>query len=509
MIFTPATTINYAAPYRPYKTSSPASLNRPPLCTAADPTPSSALFAPIVLTSAPESKLNAMLLRRPFRTGPPTRRLVRPPDDYITAAEYEQHLKSHPSRVRLSCGAIYSGSLYFTKILPTSFAQLPPLLTHGASNSSQRIVISGSKRHRIEDGAKARSNVATKQLRSRIAAPDESPASESTRHPPKTASSRCLHRSPLSPRIGLFTPIRLLLLTNLHVHQSEFNRTSSKFLRLSSKNSKQLLKAEVITWRGILKKIMLGDDVDLNVSYHDGVLYAEEQGPLSTRVASNYDLSQMYDNFFSGTLRKSAQQEFKHPGSVKKGIKKLNATRTQRRVRQIRYKQAKILGYRKPVIRAIKCLEAHSDDEIIHKKPQERVLNAPPAPASEMSKILPRDVPIDYFDPPFFNTKVTVREGACYMSTGVACPLSNSVKPTDNWLRLPAKEFMPKYGEDVLPSQAQMDALSDSDPDDELDDDSEIGSDLEDTEDQEMDQNTGTGHDTGGDNAEGDSPMQG
>ncbi|KAJ7487227.1 hypothetical protein B0H11DRAFT_1114157 [Mycena galericulata] len=48
---------------------------------------------------------------------------------------------------------------------------------------------------------------------------------------------------------------------------------------LQSKNSKQLLKAEVITWRGILKKIMLGDKVDLNVSYHNGVLYVEEQGP--------------------------------------------------------------------------------------------------------------------------------------------------------------------------------------------------------------------------------------
>ncbi|KAJ7880632.1 hypothetical protein B0H13DRAFT_2278711 [Mycena leptocephala] len=45
---------------------------------------------------------------------------------------------------------------------------------------------------------------------------------------------------------------------------------------LQSENSKQLLKAEVITWRGILKKIMLGDKVDLNVSYHNGVLYKFE-----------------------------------------------------------------------------------------------------------------------------------------------------------------------------------------------------------------------------------------
>ncbi|KAJ7151798.1 hypothetical protein C8R43DRAFT_950970 [Mycena crocata] len=45
---------------------------------------------------------------------------------------------------------------------------------------------------------------------------------------------------------------------------------------LSSKNSEELLKADVVTWRGIMNKIMRGEAIDLNVSYYPGVLYLEE-----------------------------------------------------------------------------------------------------------------------------------------------------------------------------------------------------------------------------------------
>ncbi|KAJ7437763.1 hypothetical protein FB451DRAFT_171430 [Mycena latifolia] len=45
---------------------------------------------------------------------------------------------------------------------------------------------------------------------------------------------------------------------------------------LHSENSEELLKAEVVTWRGIMTKIMLGYTLDLNISYHKGVLYLEE-----------------------------------------------------------------------------------------------------------------------------------------------------------------------------------------------------------------------------------------
>ncbi|KAF7368826.1 ADP-ribosylation factor [Mycena venus] len=45
---------------------------------------------------------------------------------------------------------------------------------------------------------------------------------------------------------------------------------------LDAENSEELLKAEVVTWRGIMTKIMLGQKLDLNVSFYRGVLYLEE-----------------------------------------------------------------------------------------------------------------------------------------------------------------------------------------------------------------------------------------
>ncbi|KAJ6594883.1 hypothetical protein B0H19DRAFT_1366627 [Mycena capillaripes] len=48
---------------------------------------------------------------------------------------------------------------------------------------------------------------------------------------------------------------------------------------LESENSEDLLKAEVVTWRGIMTKLMLGQKLDLNVSYYRGVLYLEEDCP--------------------------------------------------------------------------------------------------------------------------------------------------------------------------------------------------------------------------------------
>lgn len=66
-------------------------------------------------------------------------------------------------------------------------------------------------------------------------------------------------------------------------------------LCLHSENAEELLKAEVVTWRGILRKypsflvsnkdtdcgdylrIMFGEALDLNISYNRGVLYLEEE----------------------------------------------------------------------------------------------------------------------------------------------------------------------------------------------------------------------------------------
>ncbi|KAJ7641101.1 hypothetical protein FB45DRAFT_785136 [Roridomyces roridus] len=48
---------------------------------------------------------------------------------------------------------------------------------------------------------------------------------------------------------------------------------------IKSKNSEQLLDVQVITWAGIVKRIMLGKKMHLNVSFHNGILYIESHCP--------------------------------------------------------------------------------------------------------------------------------------------------------------------------------------------------------------------------------------
>ncbi|KAJ7502644.1 hypothetical protein B0H11DRAFT_1989469 [Mycena galericulata] len=60
---------------------------------------------------------------------------------------------------------------------------------------------------------------------------------------------------------------------------------------LVSENSEELLKAEVVTWRGIMRKIISGESLGLNISYYRGVLYLEEQ---STFAHIDFDSETMY-----------------------------------------------------------------------------------------------------------------------------------------------------------------------------------------------------------------------
>ncbi|KAJ7641124.1 hypothetical protein FB45DRAFT_999935 [Roridomyces roridus] len=48
---------------------------------------------------------------------------------------------------------------------------------------------------------------------------------------------------------------------------------------VKSKNSESLLDVQVIARRGVVKKMMIGEKMQLNVSFHNGILYIEEQGP--------------------------------------------------------------------------------------------------------------------------------------------------------------------------------------------------------------------------------------
>jgi hypothetical protein len=68
---------------------------------------------------------------------------------------------------------------------------------------------------------------------------------------------------------------------------------------------------------------------------------------------------------------------------------------------------------------------------------------------------LPKSVPIDWFDPTYWNTTLTVRERADYLKKGVriALPLPeycNTWEACAKWKNLPEKEFMLTYGNAVL-----------------------------------------------------------
>ncbi|KAF7296059.1 RAI1-domain-containing protein [Mycena kentingensis (nom. inval.)] len=54
---------------------------------------------------------------------------------------------------------------------------------------------------------------------------------------------------------------------------------------LKARKSAELLNADVVTWRGILTKIALGTKIDLNVSYHDGILYVEDHATPKGRIS--------------------------------------------------------------------------------------------------------------------------------------------------------------------------------------------------------------------------------
>ncbi|KAG5637582.1 hypothetical protein H0H81_004033 [Sphagnurus paluster] len=81
----------------------------------------------------------------------------------------------------------------------------------------------------------------------------------------------------------------------------------------------------------------------------------------------------------------------------------------------------------------------------------------------------PTAVPIDWFEPTYWNTYLTVCEQADYIANRahVALPLEQFCKTWEQcaaWKNLPKKEFMEKYGNDVLkqyqmPTQEELDQL--------------------------------------------------
>jgi len=87
----------------------------------------------------------------------------------------------------------------------------------------------------------------------------------------------------------------------------------------------------------------------------------------------------------------------------------------------------------------------------------ERRREDPSTPKESPLTTLPESVPIDWFDPGFWNNTLTVRERIEYVQQGgriqIALPAEEFCDTWEKcieWKILPEDEFMKKYGDEVL-----------------------------------------------------------
>lgn len=105
--------------------------------------------------------------------------------------------------------------------------------------------------------------------------------------------------------------------------------------------------------------------------------------------------------------------------------------------------------------------------------PRKRIrLPEPPAPKTTG---VPKKVPVDYFEPDFFNESLVVRDRARIAQYGVALPpvaaRGTTLKDYTAWNKLSDDEFMETYGNAVMknynvPTQEEIDAVAAYDGDD-------------------------------------------
>ena len=99
----------------------------------------------------------------------------------------------------------------------------------------------------------------------------------------------------------------------------------------------------------------------------------------------------------------------------------------------------------------------------------ERLREDPETPIDSKLSAMPESVPIDWFDPEAWNS-FTVRERVEYTAGGISVGLPlekhcDTLAKCAKWKNLPEKEFMEKYGNDVLaqyhmPTEAEIDQLA-------------------------------------------------
>jgi len=114
------------------------------------------------------------------------------------------------------------------------------------------------------------------------------------------------------------------------------------------------------------------------------------------------------------------------------------------------------------------CIVTHL---ILHSTDQIRV--EPAVRITATVTRFPSNVPIDYFEPSFFN-QMSVHERAVYMDNGVALPIPEICADGSRigeWKNLPYNEFMEKFGNDTLklynlPTEAELEQLQEYDDED-------------------------------------------
>ena len=79
----------------------------------------------------------------------------------------------------------------------------------------------------------------------------------------------------------------------------------------------------------------------------------------------------------------------------------------------------------------------------------------PTSPKTSELSALPKEVPIDWFDPMYWNTVLTVHDQLQYLSGGIRIALPagqhcDTWEKCTEWKNLPRRDFFDKYSEEVL-----------------------------------------------------------
>ncbi|KAJ4492140.1 hypothetical protein C8J55DRAFT_420047, partial [Lentinula edodes] len=143
-----------------------------------------------------------------------------------------------------------------------------------------------------------------------------------------------------------------------------------------------------------------------------------------------------------------------------------------KKLRDNRVQQIKDESFRPQVLKLVLENESHSNDELHPNVPANNLVYlilkkvGCATKVNTFFRISMPDVPVDFFDPEYFNNFLSVKERAHYAHNGVALPLEEHCINTriDLWKNLPEDEFMQVYGNAVLaqykiPSQEELDQL--------------------------------------------------